>query len=228
MKLLRFVLPAAAVAASLAPIGGAQAQVFFRPFGGVYAYDIPMGPPPGPSLGPYANRVSAGAILARRGYDLEGPIERRGDVLIAHGYSPERGEARFVIDAYDGEVLSVRRRAMALARDDDDDDEPAARAPAPRVLRGPADIRPSPQKPLARSSAQRATAPQAITPPPTPHPQPNRLAPTHGSAHGSSHMAVTPPPPPKPAPALAQKPAAPTAPFLEQKPPISPIIRSGG
>lgn len=175
-------------ACALAPVaalpGPAQAQAFFRPFGGMYVYDAPIEAQPGP----YANRHSVAAVLARRGFDLEGPIERRGESIVAHGYNPRLGEMRFVIDAYEGEVVNSRRVGPpAVARSDDDapPDEYLDAAPrrnAPTVLHRPAEEgRPRVHAPRPAAKAE----PLAI---------PTKPAPTRGAAPG----APVPAPPVKP------------------------------
>jgi hypothetical protein len=79
---------------------GASAQFFFRPFGGLFYGPARHGPPP-----IYSRRAVA-VILAREGYRLVGPVERRGPRLVAHGVGPSGDATRFFIDAYDGSIVS--------------------------------------------------------------------------------------------------------------------------
>lgn len=96
------------VVASLAPIStisappSATAEVFFRPFG--FTFNQPI-PEPAPDVSP--RRISA--ILAHRGFRLVGPLGYRGDQIVAAGVDAHGVRRRFLVDPYEGEILSSWR-----------------------------------------------------------------------------------------------------------------------
>ncbi len=92
----------------------AQAQFFFEPFFRGGRYDLP------PEEAPrYASRRAVARILARAGYELVGPLGRRGDQIVATGVSRRDGATRFFIDPYEGAILHAMRleAPMATGRD---------------------------------------------------------------------------------------------------------------
>ncbi len=99
------VLPfALALAASAAVPQHAFAQFFFRPFAYSYRPRIPAEGPPA-----FASRRAVASILGRTGYQLVGPLGRRGDQIVATGVSRREGEMRFIIDPYEGRILRAVR-----------------------------------------------------------------------------------------------------------------------
>ncbi len=116
----------------------AQAQAFgYPPYGGPppyggYRYGPPpgYGPPsyddPGPRFGPpgrragapFASRRAIASLLGERGLRLEGPLEFAGPNIVAIGVDPGGRARRFVIDPYDGAVLSAERLPALAARPD--------------------------------------------------------------------------------------------------------------
>ncbi len=102
----------------------ARAEFFFRPFGGVFAGKIEEEPPPA-----FTSREAVGRIVAREGYRLVGPLRRHGEQIIAVGVDRRGRRMRFVIDPYEGTVLSSQRLAEYAP-----DMEPVERAPRGRAL----------------------------------------------------------------------------------------------
>ncbi|MBI1980054.1 MAG: hypothetical protein HYS63_00500 [Methylocystis sp.] len=95
---------ALALAASCAVPQHAFAQFFFRPFANAFRYQIPDEGPPA-----FASRPAVASILGRAGYQLVGPLGRRGDQIVATGVSRRDGEMRFIIDPYAGRILRAVR-----------------------------------------------------------------------------------------------------------------------
>jgi hypothetical protein len=93
-------VPTVAVMA-LTTLGQAAAQFYYPPYG--YAFRRPIVEPE-PNISP--RRIAA--ILERHGYRLVGPLERRGDQIIASGIDVRGWRMRFIVDPYEGEVLSSR------------------------------------------------------------------------------------------------------------------------
>ncbi len=98
---LPFVL---ALAASAAVPQHAFAQFFFRPFANIFRARIPDAGPPA-----FASRPAVASILGRTGFQLVGPLGRRGDQIVATGVSRREGEMRFIIDPYEGRILRAVR-----------------------------------------------------------------------------------------------------------------------
>jgi hypothetical protein len=111
-------------AALVATLGGfasdvpAFAQYFgyggYAGYGPPFGYGLPRGyedrggrfaGPPGRRL---AWRRAVASLLAERGMRLEGPLQFEGRNIVAIGVDPSGRARRFVIDAYQGEVLSAR------------------------------------------------------------------------------------------------------------------------
>lgn len=95
---------ALSLAASVAAPQDAFAQFFFRPFANIFHTQIPGEGPPA-----YASRPAVASILARTGFQLLGPLGRRGDQIVATGVSRRDGEMRFIIDPYAGRILRAVR-----------------------------------------------------------------------------------------------------------------------
>jgi len=94
-------LASAIVFGMLAWPEGTPAQVLLPPY--VYAFRRPLVEP---DL--YISPKRVAAILAREGYRLAGPLGRRGDQIVAVGVNAEGWRMRFIVDPYEGEVLSSR------------------------------------------------------------------------------------------------------------------------
>ncbi|WP_363348137.1 hypothetical protein [Methylocystis echinoides] len=88
----------------------ATAQFFFRPYFHSWRYDFP---PDEDDLPRYGSRRAVARILAGAGYELVGPLGRRGDQIVATGVSRRAGEARFIIDPYEGEIVRATRLGPA-------------------------------------------------------------------------------------------------------------------
>ncbi len=95
---------ALALAATVAIPQDAFAQFFFRPFANIFRAPIPSEGPPA-----YASRPAVASILGRTGFQLVGPLGRRGDQIVATGVSRREGEMRFIIDPYAGRILRAVR-----------------------------------------------------------------------------------------------------------------------
>ena len=96
-----------ALAALTAP-GQAAAQGFYPPYGYYPPQPIIRSEPesePEPEPEPGISRRDVAAILARHGYRLVGPLQDRGDRIVASGVDPRGGMARFVVDPEEGEIL---------------------------------------------------------------------------------------------------------------------------
>jgi hypothetical protein len=79
----------------------AQAQFFGSWWGGWHSEPGPYAAAPIPP-----RRVAS--IVASEGFALSAPPQRRGDVILADGVDRQGQHMRFVIDAYDGEILRGR------------------------------------------------------------------------------------------------------------------------
>jgi len=168
----------------LAP--AAQAQMMFPPFAYGY-YDRIEEPPPAP----FASRRAVAGLLAREGYRLIGPLGARGDQIVALGEDRRGARMRFLVDPYEGELLSSWRvppAAAARLQDEEDADladrpleragrgaprrvegVPAAPRPAPRVASRPdaagpsAPTKPAPRPPLTAAQPPRPAGPKQTT-----------------------------------------------------------------
>lgn len=226
----------------------AMAQFYFRPFAYSYRYDLP--PPPleddgfdGPR---FASRRAVARILAREGFELIGPLGRRGDQLVATGVSPREGEMRFFIDPFEGVIIRAISLGPPLQADRpqprDDGFIPPLGGSHPVVKeigrdRAPANegrgnervrrlARPAPQSPVAEPTrpAARDTArpaPQAAPPAPAS----TATAPTPKAA-GAQKPVEWAPPAEISKPAEAAKPAAPPKAAEAPKPaePPKPVV----
>lgn len=166
----------------------ATAEVFFRPFG--FAFHRPIVEPE-PDVSP--RRIAA--ILARRGFRLVGPLGYRGQQIVATGVDIRGARERFLVDPYEGEVLSSWRVGPPFAHQGPSDMAPAEPYGAPEASIAPDEPRVIPG---IGADAPRHAQPKASTPP---------RAKTAARPSGeTSHRAA-----PHPAPSQATK-AAPAAP----------------
>ena len=83
---------------ALAALGQSSAQDYNSP--PEYEADQPIAEPQ-PDISP--QRVAL--ILARRGYQLVGPLRYRGDYIVASGVDARGWTEKFIIDPHDGEVV---------------------------------------------------------------------------------------------------------------------------
>ncbi|MEA2841455.1 MAG: hypothetical protein QOF41_2785 [Methylobacteriaceae bacterium] len=186
---------------------------------------------PAPYAAPIPPRRVAG-IVASEGYALNGAPRRDGDVIIADGVDGHGQHMRFVIDAYDGEVLRSRiagpPRPPGLIGNGEAADAPqqahvalAPNQPARASGLGAA-LRPG-TGPLM-GGAQPGLEPLHPLGKPKPAPKPKQTA-----AHTPAKPATTPVPPKAPseaekvtapAPAATQEPASP-APAAEANAPMA-------
>jgi hypothetical protein len=88
----------------------AAAQIYFSPYG--YTVHRPID-----EFEPNITPGRIAAILARQGYRLAGPVGRRGEKIVAFGVDDGGYRMRFVIDPYEGEILSSRPLGPAFAPD---------------------------------------------------------------------------------------------------------------
>lgn len=116
-------------AALLAP-EPAAGQAFRSPYGYDPYDDYPPRPPvgPGPAFHPPALRGFVASVLARRGFRLVGPVRDEGDGLIASGVDASGRRMKFLIDAYEGQVL----RSWPIGPADPYGEPGPSRAYAPR------------------------------------------------------------------------------------------------
>jgi hypothetical protein len=163
---------------------------------------------PGPYAGPIPPRRVA-SIMASEGYALNGTPRRDRDVIIADGVDARGDHMRFVIDAYDGQILRSR----------------LAGPPRPPGFVG--NPEPAPQGHAALSPSQPGSAPAAIGRPaagqmiggaqpglepahplgkPKPGPKPKQTA-----AHNPAKPSTAPVPPKAPSEAEKVTAPAPTA-----------------
>jgi hypothetical protein len=176
-RVARQFLCTAALVSALGGFAGAEqafAQAFgYPPYGGpppyggyrdFYGPPRGYGPPPGRRAGaPFASRRAVAGLLAERGLRLEGPLDFEGPNIVAIGVDPAGRARRFVIDPYEGDVISARPLPHMAARPDGFGDEslrgelpppPPASAARPR---GPAGLSEAP--PVWRTGPSPAGAP---------------------------------------------------------------------
>lgn len=140
-------------------VAPATAQFFFRPYYHTWRYELPPEEDDAPR---YASRRAIARIMAREGYELVGPLGRRGDQIVATGVSRRAGQARFFIDPYEGEVLHISRLGPPPPAVDE------RRAPEERVSpRGPMPTEPRTARPAPQpqEKPQRTPAETAKIPP---------------------------------------------------------------
>ena len=216
-RVVRQLLCRAALCAALGAFTGAGpafAQAFGYgggPYGGPpagYGAYPGYGPPPGyydqgPRFGgrragaPYASRRAIAGLLAERGLRLDGPLDFEGPNIVAIGVDPMGHARRFVIDPYQGEVLSARPLPHLATRPEGYGAEgapgdlppppaaPRARAPA----QSPENQRVWRDEPLTTGSIEHGakTHPAAVEPHPSAPPEPHKaLPPVEASAAPSS------------------------------------------
>jgi hypothetical protein len=179
---------------------------------------------PGPYAAPIPPRRVA-SIVASEGYALNGVPRRQGDVIIADGVDGRGEHMRFVIDAYDGEILRLH----------------AAGPPRPPGIVGNSQPMPPAHTAMAPSSSDPISALRAGVDQLVGGAQPGR-EPPHPSAKSASKpkqtAAHTPSKPPAtpvapkapseaehvtaPAPTATQQPTAPAATFEAKAPAAAP------
>lgn len=94
----------------------AAAQLYFRPFFQPFAYTFSYDQPvEGEAPARHGSRRAVASILAREGFRLVGPLGRRGEQIVATGYSRHEGEMRFIVDPYEGRII---RGARITSEDD--------------------------------------------------------------------------------------------------------------
>lgn len=156
---------AVGLALATAAVAPATAQFFFRPYYQTWRYELP---PDEEDMPRYASRRAVARIMAREGYELVGPLGRRGDQIVATGVSRRAGQARFFIDPYEGEVLHVSRLGPPPAAIDERRAPEERRFPeeraSPRATM-PKEPRMAPPAPQAQEKPQRGPT-SAKAPPP--------------------------------------------------------------
>lgn len=197
----------------------ATAQFFFRPFAYSYRYDLP---PDDDNAPRYASRRAVARILAQQGYELAGPLGRRGDQIVAVGVSRRGGEVRFFIDPFEGEIIHALRLEAPPAEErkrlpDDDRSASPTSGPLPaskgaegsrRIARQTPEIapRPNPRSRPGETASSKATptarsaqSPAPVSAPATTQKEPTPSfaapSPTVARSTGSSHRAIVPPKP---------------------------------
>lgn len=224
---------------------GATAEVFFRPFG--YTFYRPI-PEPEPDVSP--GRIAA--ILARHGFRLVGQLGYRGQQIVAAGVDARGMRQRFLIDPYEGRVLTSWPIGRTFAHE-----APLAPPPPapygyeptvpgePLVIPG-IDAQPKrptqPQraKAAARHSGEAAPHPAARPAPsqsmktapkaaPGPH-QPQAQSPVEPAKPSSEAKAPAPaaaaPPPEQPAPAASPPQPAPEPAAPQQSEAPAPVVEA--
>jgi hypothetical protein len=203
--------------------GPASAQ-FLQPYFHGYRDDLP---PDDDELPHYGSRRAIARIIGRAGYELVGPLGRRGDEVVATGVSRRDGQARFFIDPYEGEVLHITRLGPPPPPDERLPQEApeTRRAPAAKTAKiPPADAaapRPDAPKPVDAGKAPESAKPAA--PPKAEAARPQPPAPVSGDSRPEPNKIQADKSPAKPAPksdaaaASETRPAAPAA-ALPQRP----------
>lgn len=161
----------------------ATAQFFFQPFARSWRYDLP---PDEDEVPRYASRGAVARILAREGYELVGPLGRRGDQIVATGVSRRGSQTRFFIDPFEGAVINATRLGPPPLADDRPDAGDRA-PPQPRQ-------RDTARQRAPRESARPAEPARRVAPVQTVSPRPDAAP------------ASAPAAPPVAAPAEAAKP----------------------
>jgi hypothetical protein len=149
---------AALVVAPLALAAPAQAQMFGI---GFYAQPRPLPPRGLHAIAPHDAPMPPGmamAILGERGFRTVGPVALRGEALVVHALDPRGRPVTVVMDAYDGEILDVMRRA-ALAGEP----HPSFVPPTARPGASPLDQRAQPPQPPSRPK-ELALGPKTFAP----------------------------------------------------------------
>lgn len=208
--------------ALMAGAGSAQAQIWSGWWGGWRSEPAPYAAPIQP------RRVAS--IVASEGYALQGAPRRQGGVIIADGVDARGDHMRFVIDAYDGEVLRSRVAGPPRPPGFIGNGEP----PPPQAH---AALTPNSPGPFSSPGARAGNGPlmggaQPGLEPPHPLVKPKVAPkPKQTAAHTHAKTAPTPVPPKAPseaekvtapAPTAAQEPAAPAAATEAKAPPSDP------
>jgi hypothetical protein len=155
----------AALLAPLALSAPAQAQMFGI---GFYSYPRPLPPRGVYAVAPHEAPIPPGmavAILGERGFRPVGPVALRGEALVVHALDPRGRPVTVVMDAYDGEILNVMRRA-ALAGEPHPSFIPEMARPGASAMGAPAP-RASPPTPPSRPK-ELALGPKLAPPAPSP------------------------------------------------------------
>lgn len=107
VRLRRGVAGLALLVASLGVAAPAHAQVFFNAWGDSFSTRFGPGEPPPGAFRDEAplRRAEIRDLLARRGYTIQTPIQRNGDVFIVEVVDQRNRFARLIVDAYDGQIL---------------------------------------------------------------------------------------------------------------------------
>ncbi|MFC7398616.1 hypothetical protein ACFQU1_15560 [Chelatococcus sp. GCM10030263] len=136
------------VVAGIAP---AAAQFFDRPpgfFQPLPPEPIPEAPPPWargwraapPPPDVYGDELmppeAVVRMVERRGFAVEGPLRRRGDVYIVHAVDGRGDLTRLMVDAFDGTIVS-RRVLASASRDWEEEEELDGPPPLARLEPGP-------------------------------------------------------------------------------------------
>lgn len=201
----------------------ATAQVFFQPFG--YAFHRPIAEPE-PDVSP--RRMAF--ILARHGFRLIGPLGYRGQQIVAAGVDARGLRQRFLIDPYEGRILTswpigprVARGAPFEPLPPPEPYDESAASGEPRVISGVGPDDGEPRRPARTPRA--ATPPRAATAARSsgenaPHAAP-RTTPSQSmkAAPKATSPAPQKAPPQAPAQAPAPATAAPTSAPIDTKAP---------
>ena len=212
-RVARQFLCAAALGAALGGLAGA-ASAFAQAYGYGGPYDGPppgyggyrddYGPPPGyglppgyddqgPRFGgrragaPFASRRAIAGLLAEHGLRLEGPLDFDGPNIVAIGVDPAGRARRFVIEPYQGEVISARPLPHLAARPEGYGPEgmQGDLPPPPAAARSHAPAPPSENQPVRRDEPLTTgsiphgpkTHPASSEPRPAAPPEPHKARP---------------------------------------------------
>ena len=152
---------AALLTALFAFAAPAQAQMFGI---GFYAQPRPLPPRGVYALSPHDAPMPPGmavAILGERGFRPVGPLALRGEALVVHALDPRGRPVTVVMDAYDGEILDVMRRA-ALAGEPHPSFIPDVSRPGPQGMGAPTRQAQPPQPPARPKEL--ALGPRTLSP----------------------------------------------------------------
>jgi hypothetical protein len=139
---------------------------------GIYSYPRPL--PRGVyAVSPHESPMPPGmaaAILGERGFRTVGPVALRGEALVVHALDPRGRPVTVLMDAYDGEILDVMRRAALAGEPHPSLVRDVARPGAP-ALRTQPPAPPTRPKELALAPKAASPAPplaKGVYPPPAP------------------------------------------------------------
>jgi len=170
---------------------------------------------------PFASRRAIAILLERRGLRLEGPLDFQGPNIVAVGVDATGYARRFVIDPYEGAVLSAHPLQREAGRPDrgGDDFGPQDRLPPHTGARPRGDAEFGEEEPIWRREPADEQSPARAKKEP---PDRDRAADRHDAAppkaqaslsEGSAHRAIAPP--------ERKKPAQPVAATI---PPVAPVV----